>query len=59
MKKVLFNGELALSYGSTAYVQGAEVIVPEDYTMNQLVTAIKKAGYVSFMLPSMKRLVRV
>lgn len=55
MKKVLFNGEIALSCGGSAYVQGAQVIVPEDYTMNQLVTEIKEAGYISFMLPTMKK----
>lgn len=53
--KVYFNGNLECG----AYIQNAVVIVPEDYTMRQMVSAIKSAGYTTFKLPSMKRLVRV
>lgn len=52
---VYFNGQLECG----AYIQNARVEVPEDYTMNQLVTAIKNAGYVSFMTETMKRLVEI
>ena len=53
--KVYFNGNLECG----AYIQNAMVEVPEDYTMNQMVNAIKAAGYVTFKLPTMKRLVRI
>ena len=59
MKELYFDGELSLTCGGSAYVQGAKVIVPEDATMNQIVTAIRDAGYSSFMLPTMRRLVRI
>jgi hypothetical protein len=55
MKKVYFNGQLT----SGAYIQNACVTVNEDYTMNQLVTAIREAGYVSFMTQTMNRLVKI
>ena len=51
--KVYFNGETEMG----CYIQNTMVVLPEDYTMNQLVTAIKNAGYTRFMLPTMKRLV--
>ena len=53
--KVYFDGETEMG----CYIQNAMVVLPEDYTMNQLVTAIKNAGYTRFMLPTMKRLVEV
>ena len=59
MKELYFDGELSLTCGGSAYIQGAKVIVPDDATMNQIVTAIRKAGYISFMLPTMNRLVRI
>lgn len=55
MTKVYFDGQLECG----AYIQNAMVIVPEDYTMNQLVTAIKDAGYVSFMTRTMRILVEI
>lgn len=55
MIKVHFNGVLNCG----AFIYGAEVNVPENYTMNQLVTAIKNAGYKSFMTETMKRLANV
>lgn len=59
MKKLRFDGELSLSCGGAAYIKGAEVFVPEEATMNQIVTAIRGAGYISFMLPTMRRLVKI
>lgn len=53
--KVYFDGERE----SGAYVQCASVILNEDWTMLQLVNAIKEAGYISFCLDTMKRLVRI
>nr|DAL50896.1 MAG TPA_asm: hypothetical protein [Caudoviricetes sp.] len=55
MIKVYFNG--LTEYGSCIY--DAVVFVPEDYTMNQLVSAIKEEGYSAFMLPSMRRFVKI
>lgn len=54
MKKVYFDGE---KYG--AYVQGASVTVSDDYTMTELVKAIKAAGYATFMTETMRRLAKV
>ena len=59
MTTVYFNGEISLSSGSSSYIRGAKVTIQEDFTMNQLVKEIKEAGYISFMLPTMKRLVRI
>ena len=53
--KVYFDGQRE----SGAYVQNAMVLVNEDYTMSQLVRKIKEDGFVSFCLPSMKRLVKI
>ena len=55
MIKVYFDGETEMG----CYIKNAMVVLPEDYTMNQLVTAIKNAGYTRFMLSTMKRLVEV
>ena len=57
MKKVnvYFDGELE----SGVYVQNAMVVLNEDWTMSQVVRAIKESGYKSFMLRTMKRLVRI
>ena len=55
MIKVYFNGVLNCG----AYIYGACVYVPEDYTMRQLVNAIKEAGYKQFMIDSMKVLAYV
>lgn len=49
--KVYFDG-ITSAYG--CYIQNACVILPEDYTMNQLVSAIKVNGYQKFKLHSMK-----
>ena len=37
----------------------AVVFVPEDYSMNQLVLAIKEEGYASFKLQSMRCFVKI
>ena len=55
MVEVIFDGVLQCG----AYIQGAKVEVGEDYGMAELVRAIKAAGYISFMLPSMRRLAKV
>lgn len=55
MTTVYFDGQLECG----AYIQNAMVVVPEDYTMNQLVTAIKNAGYISFMTRTMRTLVEI
>lgn len=49
--KVYFDG-ITAEYGG--YIQNACVVLPEDYTMHQLVTAIKLDGYKMFRLPQMK-----
>ena len=56
MKKIYFCGETD-KYG--AYVQGASVTVSDDYTMTELVRAIKNAGYATFMLDGMRKLAKV
>lgn len=53
--KVYFDGQLK----SGAFIKSAMVTVPEDYSMNQLVKAIKEAGYISFMTQTMKVLVKI
>ena len=55
MKRVYFDGVTE----SGAYVQSASVLVNEDYTMLQLVTAIKAAGYVKFMTKTMRKFANV
>lgn len=55
MIRVYFDGQRE----SGAYVQCDFVTVKENYTMLQLVTAIKNAGYVSFATDTMKRLARI
>lgn len=49
---VYFNGVLDCG----AYIYGAEISLPENYTMNQLVKAMKENGYKAFMLETMRRL---
>jgi hypothetical protein len=53
--RVYFDGERE----SGAFVQGASVTVNEEYTMRQLVNAIKEAGYISFATETMRRLAKV
>ena len=53
--KVYFDG-ITKEYG--CYIPNAYVILPEDYTMNQFVSAIK-ANYQMFKLRSMKVFVEV
>ena len=55
MMKVKFYG-ITKEYGCGVY---ASVILPEDYTMNQLVQAIKAAGYSAFRTETMKVLVDI
>lgn len=54
--RVYFNGE---TKENGAYIQNAMVVVSEEYTMTELVKAIKEAGYRTFMLQNMNRLARV
>ena len=49
--KVYFNGSLVCG----AFIYGAYVEVPEDYTMRQFVNAVKEAGYKTFMKDGMRR----
>lgn len=53
--KVYFDGQLE----SGAFIKNAMVTVPKDYSMNQLVKAIKEAGYISFMTQTMRTLVKI
>ena len=53
--KVYFNGVLECG----AYIMGAEVEVPENYGMGQLVRAIKEAGYKKFMTETMRTMANV
>ena len=55
MKKVCFEGQLECG----AYIKYASVEVPEDYTMNQLVSAIRNRGFINFMTETMHRLVEI
>lgn len=56
MKKVYFDGEMD-KYG--AYVQGVSVTVSDDYTMTELVKAIKAKGFATFKTDTMRRLAKV
>jgi hypothetical protein len=53
--KICFDGTLECG----ALIQNAVVEVPEDYTMRNMVEAVKEAGYSSFKLPSMKKFVSI
>lgn len=53
--KVYFDGILECG----AYIRGADVEVREDYGMNELVRAIKAAGYKAFMTENMRVLAKV
>ena len=53
--EVVFNGVLNCG----AFIYGASVIVPEDYTRIEIVKAIKAAGYKALILPGMRRLADV
>ena len=55
MIKIYFDGQTTTG----AYIQNAFVWVSEDYTMLQLVTAIKEAEFVSFKTHTMNRLVKI
>lgn len=55
MTRIYFTGITEMG----CCIQNAMVVVPEDYTMNQMVQAIKAAGYKMFMLNTMKRFVEV
>ena len=55
MKKVYFDGITEMG----CVIKNAMVVVSEDYTMNQMVKAIKENGYKMFKLDSMKRFVEV
>lgn len=55
MTRIYFTGITEMG----CCIQNAMVVVPEEYTMNQMVQAIKTAGYKMFMLNTMKRFVAV
>ena len=55
LTKVYFDGVLECG----AYIKGADVEVREDYGMNELVRAIKAAGYKAFMTDNMRVLAKV
>lgn len=59
MTELYFDGELSLASGGAAFIHGAKVFVPDEPTMNQIVAAIREAGYLSFKLSTMRRLVRI
>lgn len=59
MQELYFDGELSLTNGGVAYIQGAKVLIPKDATMYQIIKTIQKAGYVSFKLPSMRKLTKI
>lgn len=54
--KIYFDG-ITSAYG--CFIQNACVTLPEDYTMNQLVSAIKNRGYQKFKLRSMNAFAEV
>lgn len=56
MKKVYFDG-ITGEYGCC--IKDAMVTLNDDYTMNQLVNAIKDAGYQMFKLPTMHRFCKI
>lgn len=53
--KVYFDGITEMGCS----IKNAMVDVPEDWTMNQMVNAIKEAGYKMFKLDTMKRFVEI
>lgn len=53
--KVYFDGQLECG----AFIKSASVTLPNDYTMNQLVQAIKSRGFINFKTESMKILVDI
>lgn len=55
MIKIYFDGQTT----SGAYIQNAFVWVSDDYTMLQLVNAIKENDFVSFKTRTMNRLVTI
>ena len=55
MTRIYFDGVTEMG----CVIKNAMVVLPEDYTMNQMVKAIKEAGYKMFMLNTMKRFVEV
>ena len=55
MKRIYFDG---MTEGGS-YIQSASVLVPEDYTMLQLVQAIKACGYIKFKTKTMRVLANV
>ena len=54
-EKIYFYGETE----SGCCIQGAMVEVREDAGMSEIVRVIREAGYVRFMLPSMRRFVKI
>ncbi len=56
MTRVYFDG-ITAEYGCN--VQGAMVVVNDDWTMTELVNAIRESGYCMFMLNSMRRYAEV
>lgn len=60
MVTVYFNGETICKKDCGGnYVQGVDVDLPEEYTMNDLVRAIWKRGFQTFCTGNMKHLEKV
>jgi hypothetical protein len=58
--KPAFEKKYAISSDKDACtIMGADVVVPENYGMGQLVRAIKQAGYKAFKLETMRVLVKI
>lgn len=55
MTRVYFEGITEMG----CVIKNAMVMVNDDWTMNELVTAIKNQRYTHFMLDTMKRFVEV
>mgnify|MGYP007070091624 CR=1 FL=1 len=55
MTRIYFTGITEMG----CCIQNAMVVIPEDYTMNQMAKAIKTAGYKMFMLSTMKKFVEI
>lgn len=55
MTKVYFNGITEMG----SCITNAMVVVPEDYTMSEIVRAIKANGYRYFLLEGMRRYAEV
>lgn len=55
MTRIYFEGITEMG----CVIQNAMVVLPEDWTMYQLVKAIKENGYKMFRLSTMRRFVEI